>query len=80
MSKVVTMTLFQKYEERAKTGLFAQVDFAKELGLYPYFMALCSEQGPIVKFGDKETIMFGSNNYLSMTTNSKVKEAACKAI
>ena len=80
MSKVVTMTLFQKYEERAKTGLLAQVDFAKELGLYPYFMALCSEQGPIVKFGDKETIMFGSNNYLSMTTNSKVKEAACKAI
>jgi len=74
------MTYFQKYEERAKAELFAQIEFAKEAGLYPYFLELCSEQGPIVNIGDKETIMLGSNNYLSMTTNPKVKEAACKAI
>ncbi len=80
MNEVVTMTFFQKYEERAQAELFDQMDFAKQLGLYPYFMELSSEQGPIVKFGDRETTMFGSNNYLSMTTNPKVKEAACNAI
>ncbi|MHA1443121.1 MAG: aminotransferase class I/II-fold pyridoxal phosphate-dependent enzyme, partial [Candidatus Heimdallarchaeota archaeon] len=48
--------------------------------IYPYFKELCSEQGPIVKIGEQEVIMLGSNNYLGMTTNPQVKEAAKKAI
>ena len=74
------MTFFQKYEERAKSFVIPFVENAKKQGLYPYFMELCSEQGPIVNICEQEVIMLGSNNYLSMTTHPKVKEAAKKAI
>lgn len=74
------MTFFQKYEERAKTEIVDFVNFTKEQGLYPYFMELCSEQGPIVNICGREAIMLGSNNYLSMTTHPYVKEKAKKAI
>lgn len=74
------MTYFQKYAERAESELLLEVNFAKEQGLYPYFMELCSEQGPIVTIDDREVIMLGSNNYLGMTTNIAVKNAAKKAI
>jgi len=74
------MAFFKKYEEKANDEILALVKFAKENGIYPYFKELCSEQGPIVKIGDREVIMLGSNNYLGMTTNPKVKEAAKKAI
>ncbi|MHA1125963.1 MAG: aminotransferase class I/II-fold pyridoxal phosphate-dependent enzyme [Candidatus Heimdallarchaeota archaeon] len=74
------MAFFKKYEEKANNEILALVGFAKEMGIYPYFKELCSEQGPLVKIGDQEVIMLGSNNYLGMTTNPKVKEAAKKAI
>ncbi|MFW9922601.1 MAG: aminotransferase class I/II-fold pyridoxal phosphate-dependent enzyme [Candidatus Thorarchaeota archaeon] len=74
------MTYFQKYAERAETELLGHVNFAKEQGVYPYFMELCSEQGPVVTIEDREVIMLGSNNYLGMTTHPKVKQAAKDAI
>ncbi|NHJ38780.1 MAG: pyridoxal phosphate-dependent aminotransferase family protein [Asgard group archaeon] len=74
------MNFFTKYEYRAKSELIAQVNLFKEQGYYPYFKELSSEQGPVVKMGDREVIMLGSNNYLSMTTNPDVKKAAKKAI
>jgi 8-amino-7-oxononanoate synthase len=77
---VAQMNFFTKYEDRAKSELIAQVNFFKEQGYYPYFKALSSEQGPVVNMEDREVIMLGSNNYLSMTTNPIVKKAAKKAI
>ena len=74
------MNFFEKYTNRAETELLAQVNFAKEQGFYPYFRELHSEQGPIVRMDDREVIMLGSNNYLSMTMNPQVKEAAKRAI
>ncbi|HUT81998.1 MAG TPA: aminotransferase class I/II-fold pyridoxal phosphate-dependent enzyme [Candidatus Bathyarchaeia archaeon] len=74
------MNFFTKYEDRAKSELIEQIDAFKQLGFYPYFKELSSEQGPIVNMDGREVIMLGSNNYLSMTINPQVKEAAKKAI
>ena len=74
------MAFFDKYIERAETELLAEVRMAKELGIYPYFKELCSEQGPIVEMNGREVIMLGSNNYLGFTTDPRIKKAAKKAI
>ncbi len=51
-----------------------------ELGLYPYFRVIESAQDPVVCLNGKQMIMVGSNNYLGLTNDPRVKEAAIKAI
>jgi len=56
---------------------------AKELmnvGLYPYFRVIESAQDPVVYMNGKRMIMVGSNNYLGLTNDPRVKEAAIQAI
>ncbi|PIS47191.1 MAG: 8-amino-7-oxononanoate synthase [Elusimicrobia bacterium CG08_land_8_20_14_0_20_51_18] len=56
---------------------------AKDLankGIYPYFKALESEQAPEVTIGGKKYIMFGSNNYLGLANDPRMKQAAREAI
>mgnify|MGYP000400989055 CR=1 FL=1 len=53
---------------------------AKSMDLYPYFNPIESEQGPLVSMAGHEMIMLGSNNYLGMTGNPQVKQAAINAI
>jgi 8-amino-7-oxononanoate synthase len=50
------------------------------LGLYPYFRALQSGQDTEVIVDGRPLLMFGSNNYLGLTSHPKVKEAAVKAV
>ncbi|MFA9389551.1 MAG: aminotransferase class I/II-fold pyridoxal phosphate-dependent enzyme [Prolixibacteraceae bacterium] len=52
----------------------------KELGVYPYFRAIESEQDTEVIINGKKTLMFGSNSYLGLTGHPKIKEASIKAI
>ena len=55
---------------------------AKDLmktGFYPFFMPLDDTEGTEVTIGDKKLVMIGSNNYLGLTTHSKVREAAIDA-
>lgn len=56
------------------------IESAKEIGLYPYFLPVTGEQGHRVNINGKETVMLGSNNYLGMTENEEVKEAAKEAV
>lgn len=51
-----------------------------QAGLYPYFHMLQSRQGAEVIMEGKRRIMLGSNNYLGLTTNPRVMEAAVKAV
>lgn len=56
---------------------------AKELmqaGLYPYFRVIESAQDPVVYMNGRRMIMVGSNNYLGLTNDPRVKEAAINAI
>jgi 8-amino-7-oxononanoate synthase len=68
------MELFQKCFN------FTRADEAKSANIYPYFHPLEANEGPVVKIYGKEMIMAGSNNYLGLTSNPRVKEAARNAI
>jgi 8-amino-7-oxononanoate synthase len=52
----------------------------RDLGWYPYFREIDSEQDTEVSIGGKPVLMFGSNSYLGLTNHPKIKEAAKKAI
>ena len=52
----------------------------QELGLYPFFRTIESEQDTKVIINGKEVLMFGSNSYLGLTNHPKLKEASKKAI
>ena len=57
-----------------------QFEAATEADLLPYFRLLTSEAGPVVEMEGRETIMLGSNNYLGLTGDSRVKAAARDAL
>ena len=52
----------------------------KDLGIYPYFRAIETEQDTEVVINGKKVLMFGSNSYLGLTNHPKIKEAAKNAI
>ncbi len=49
-------------------------------GIYPYFKEFESEQAPEVTINGKKYIMMGSNNYLGLANDPRMKEAARKAL
>ncbi len=52
----------------------------EEIGCYPFFIPLESEAGPEVVIGGRRLVMLGSNNYLGLTQDPRVKGAAIQAI
>ncbi len=48
--------------------------------MLPYFRLLTSQAGPVVEMEGRETIMLGSNNYLGLTGDARVKRAAADAL
>jgi len=63
-----------------KCYAFKRHEEVKAMGLYPYFQPIYENYGPIVKMDGREIVMAGSNNYLGLTTDPRVKEAAIEAI
>jgi 7-keto-8-aminopelargonate synthetase-like enzyme len=59
---------------------FHAADDARRAGLYPYFRPFDYNDGPEAVIDGKRVTMFGSNNYLGLTTHPKVREAAVSAI
>ena len=67
--------------EKARThDRVEQLELAKQGDLLPYFRVMASEAGPVVEMEGRETIMLGSNNYLGLTGDPRVKEAARDAL
>src|SRR5581483_7909149 len=67
--------------ERARTHeRKEQLEAAKEANLLPYFRLIESQAGPVVEMEGRETIMLGSNNYLGLTGDERVKAAARDAL
>ncbi len=64
--------------EKAKS--FTRAKEAQELGLYPFFRALSDSEGTTATFENKEVVMIGSNNYLGLTTDPRVREASADAL
>jgi 8-amino-7-oxononanoate synthase len=52
---------------------------AQEKGIYPYFIPIQESRGTRVVMEGKELIMAGSNNYLGLSWDPRVKEAAIEA-
>jgi 8-amino-7-oxononanoate synthase len=67
--------------EKARThDRLEQLEAARENDLLPYFRLLTSQAGPVVEMEGRETIMLGSNNYLGLTGDERVKQAAREAL
>ncbi|MEI6756953.1 MAG: pyridoxal phosphate-dependent aminotransferase family protein [Chlorobium sp.] len=59
---------------------FTLADEVKAQGLYPFFHPIDENEGPVVSFGGRTLVMAGSNNYLGLTADPRVKAASIKAI
>jgi 8-amino-7-oxononanoate synthase len=67
--------------ERARTHeRKEQLEAANEADLLPYFRLIESQAGPVVEMEGRQTIMLGSNNYLGLTGDPRVKAASRDAL
>ena len=76
-SAMTPADVFDKARTHERTE---QLAAAKEHDLLPYFRLLTSQAGPVVEMEGRETIMLGSNNYLGLTADERVKAAARDAL
>jgi 8-amino-7-oxononanoate synthase len=67
--------------EKARTHeRLAQLKAAREHDLMPYFRVVEAEPGPVVQMEGRERITLGSNNYLGLTGDERVKATAREAL
>ncbi|HLH73675.1 MAG TPA: aminotransferase class I/II-fold pyridoxal phosphate-dependent enzyme [Chloroflexota bacterium] len=64
----------------AKCATLTKPREVEAMGCYPFFIPLESEAGPEVTIQGRRFVMLGSNNYLGLTQDPRVKEAARLAI
>ncbi len=72
-----TIDVFSKARTHERV---AQLQAARELDAVPYFRRLESAAAPVVEMEGERRIMLGSNNYLGLTADPRVIEAAHDAI
>jgi len=73
---------------KPEADIFAKVDdarmeeyrLAKSIDLMPFYRELDGEVGPTMTFGGRQVVMLGSNNYLGLTTDPRVRGAAIAAV
>lgn len=63
-----------------KCSGFTAAREAMSVGLYPYFIPMTESEGSEAVFQGRRLIMCGSNNYLGLTTDPRVRQAAIDAI
>ncbi len=59
---------------------WTEADLVREMGLYPYFLPLQDTEGTEVVVEGRKILMIGSNNYLGLTTDPRVRKAAVEAV
>ncbi|MBQ6300746.1 MAG: aminotransferase class I/II-fold pyridoxal phosphate-dependent enzyme [Bacteroidales bacterium] len=59
---------------------YTLADEVKAMGIYPYYRPISSGQDPVVKMDGRDVLMFGSNSYLGLSDDPRLKEAAIDAI
>jgi 8-amino-7-oxononanoate synthase len=72
-----TVDVFSKARTHERV---AQLQAAREIDAVPYFRRLESAAAPVVEMEGARRIMLGSNNYLGLTADPRVIEAAHDAI
>lgn len=63
-----------------KCAQYRAPQLAQAKGIYPYYTPIESEQGTVVKIKGKDVLMFGSNSYLGLSNDPRMKESAINAI
>jgi len=64
----------------AKCSDFQDARMAQAAGLYPYFLPLEDTEGTEVVVDGRRILMIGSNNYLGLTTDPRVRQASIDAV
>jgi 8-amino-7-oxononanoate synthase len=72
-----TIDVFAKAREHER---IAQLKAARELDALPYFHVLEGPTLPVVDMEGRQRIMLGSNNYLGLTADERVKQGALDAL
>jgi 8-amino-7-oxononanoate synthase len=72
-----SIDVFAKAREHER---IEQLHAARELGALPYFRVLEGPTLPVVEMEGKRRIMLGSNNYLGLTGDERVKQGALDAL
>ena len=62
-----------------KCDRFTKADELRAVGLYPYFRTIESAQDTEVMINGKKMLMLGSNSYMGLTNDPRIKEAAKRA-
>src|SRR4051795_441644 len=73
-------TAIDLFEKARRHDRLEQLRAAREHDLMPYFRVVEAEPGPVALMEGKERITLGSNNYLGLTGDERVKEAARQAL
>ncbi len=74
------MDIFEKCKVLNPLNPLYEAKIAIEKGVYPFFLPLENNEGTEAIFNGKRVLMFGSNNYLGLTMDRRVREAAIEAI
>jgi 8-amino-7-oxononanoate synthase len=78
MTRTATATdLFEKARSHERVEILRA---AREQDMVPYFRVVEGEPGPVVTMEGRERVTLGSNNYLGLTTDARVKGAARDAL
>jgi 8-amino-7-oxononanoate synthase len=73
-------TAIDLFDKARRHERLEQLRAAREHDLMPYFRVLEGPAGPVVEMEGRERIMLGSNNYLGLTGDPRVKDAAREAL
>jgi 8-amino-7-oxononanoate synthase len=73
-------TAIDLFEKARRHERLEQLRAAREHDLMPYFRVVEAEPGPIALMEGRERITLGSNNYLGLTGDARVKAAAREAL
>ncbi len=74
VNRELKMDIFKKCYE------YTRAEDAKKMGLYPYFTEIERVEGNYVWVNGKKILMVGSNNYLGLFDDERIKEAAREAV
>jgi len=73
-------TAIDLFEKARRHERLEQLRAAREHDLMPYFRVVEAEPGPVALMEGRERITLGSNNYLGLTGDHRVKDAARAAL
>ncbi len=68
------------FDKAFSSFTLARADEAMSIGIYPYFKPIAEQRGGTVMVNGREMIITGSNDYLGLTQDPRLKEAARVAL